>query len=49
VYYLVLKALDKYPSAAELAVQAEERIIEGAEKAGGVLREGYGNITVAKV
>ena len=39
-YYLLLKALNKYPSPAELAAQAGEAIRDGAEKLGESVREG---------
>ena len=44
-YYLLLKALNKYPSPSELAAQAGEAIHDGAEKLGEKVKEGYGNVT----
>ena len=43
-YFLILKALNKYPSPTELASQAGEVIQERAEKAGEMVKEGYGNV-----
>ncbi|KIN07419.1 hypothetical protein OIDMADRAFT_186009 [Oidiodendron maius Zn] len=43
-YYLLLKALNKYPSPAELAAQAGEAIRDGAEKLGESVREGVENV-----
>jgi hypothetical protein len=44
-YYLLLKALNKYPSPSELAQQAGESIQDGAGKAGSLVREGYENVS----
>ena len=43
-YYLLLKALNKYPSPSELAAQAGEAIHDGAEKLGEKVKEGYENV-----
>ena len=43
-YYLLLKALNKYPSPAELAAQAGEAIQDGAEKLGESVREGVEHV-----
>lgn len=42
-YYLILKALNKYPSPTELANQAGVAIQDGAERAGELVKEGYEN------
>jgi uncharacterized membrane protein len=44
-YYILLKALNKYPSPSEVAAQAGEVIQERAEKAGEIMKESYGHIT----
>lgn len=55
-YYVLLRALNQYPSPTELASQAgsaiQDRasqagsaIQDGAEKAGGLVKEGYGNVS----
>lgn len=55
-YYLLLKALNKYPTPRELAsktgeivkggaMQAGEAVRDGAEKAGEFVKEGYENIS----
>jgi hypothetical protein len=46
-YYLILKALNKYPSPTELANQAGVAIQDGAERAGEMVREGYENASEA--
>lgn len=43
-YYLLLRALNRYPPPSELAAQAGEAIQDGAGKVGGFFREGYGNV-----
>jgi len=44
-YYLILKALNKYPSPGDLAQQAGGVLQDGAERAGSMVREGYGNVS----
>lgn len=44
-YYLLLKALNKYPTPSELAAQAGEAIQDGAERLGEKVKEGYENVT----
>jgi hypothetical protein len=44
-YYILLKALNKYPSPSEVAAQAGEVIQERAEKAGEIMKEHYGHVT----
>jgi hypothetical protein len=44
-YYLLLKALNKYPSPSELAQQAGTAIQDSAEKAGSIVKEGYENVS----
>ncbi|KAE8454259.1 hypothetical protein EG329_005184 [Mollisiaceae sp. DMI_Dod_QoI] len=46
-YYMVLKALNKYPSPSELAKQAGQSVQDAGEKAGEMMKEGYGNVTGA--
>lgn len=43
-YYLILKALNKYPSPTELANQAGQAVSESAEKTGEMVKEGYENV-----
>jgi len=43
-YFLILKALKKYPSPSELTAQAGDAIQENAEKAGELIKDGYGNV-----
>ncbi|TVY64289.1 Peroxisomal adenine nucleotide transporter [Lachnellula suecica] len=43
-YYLLLKALNKYPSPTELANQAGQAVSDGVEKTGEMVKEGYGNV-----
>jgi len=43
-YFLILKALKKYPSPSELASQAGGTIQENAEKASELVKDGYGNV-----
>jgi hypothetical protein len=40
-YYVILKALDKYPSPSELANQTEVAIQDAGEKVGHMVKEGY--------
>jgi hypothetical protein len=40
-YYIILKALDKYPSPSELANQTEVAIQDAGEKVGHMVKEGY--------
>jgi hypothetical protein len=42
-YYIILKALKKYPSPAEIAAQAGSAIQDAGDKAGGMVKEGYEN------
>lgn len=44
-YYLLLRALDKYPSPSKLAQQAGDALQDGAERAGEMVKEGYGNVS----
>ncbi|KAH8595019.1 mitochondrial carrier domain-containing protein [Bisporella sp. PMI_857] len=44
-YFLILKALNRYPSPSELAAQAGDIIQDHAEKVSGLVKEGYGNVT----
>jgi len=44
-YYIILKALNKYPSPTELASQAQQAISDGAGKTGELMKEGYGTFT----
>jgi hypothetical protein len=46
-YYLVLKALNKYPSPMELAKQAGQSVQDVSEKAGEMIKEGYENVSGA--
>jgi hypothetical protein len=43
-YYLLLKALNKYPSPAELTAQAGEAVQESTEKLRGRVQEGYDKV-----
>jgi hypothetical protein len=43
-YYIILKALDKYPSPSELTNQAGVAIQDAGEKAGHMVKEGYEGI-----
>ena len=43
-YYLILKALNKYPSPSELATQAGQAVQDAGEKAGEMVKEGYENV-----
>lgn len=43
-YYLILKALNKYPSPTELANQAGQAVSDGVEKTGEIVKEGYENV-----
>jgi len=45
-YYLILKALNKYPSPAELVDQAGQVLGGGVERTGEVVREGYEGVKV---
>lgn len=47
MYYLVLKALNKYPSPSELARQAGQTVQGAGERAGEIMKEGYNNVTGA--
>jgi hypothetical protein len=40
-YYLILKALNKYPSPTELAGKAGQAVSGGVERTGEIVREGY--------
>ena len=44
-YYTILKALKKYPNPAEIAAQATGAIQDAGEKAGGMMKEGYENMS----
>lgn len=44
-YYLVLKALNKYPSPTELAKQGGQSVQDAGEKAGEMVKGGYENVT----
>ncbi len=44
-YYLILKALNKYPSPSELANQAGTAIQDAGERAGEMVQEGYKNVS----
>jgi hypothetical protein len=44
-YYLLLKALNKYPSPTELASQAKQSVSNNIEKTGEIVKEGYENVT----
>lgn len=44
-YYVILKALNKFPSPEELAKQASQQIQDGAERAGEALKDGYENVS----
>jgi hypothetical protein len=44
-YYVILKALKKYPSPAELTAQAGGAIQDAGEKAGELVKEGYENVS----
>jgi len=44
-YYMILKALNKFPSPEELAKQASQQIQNGAERAGEALKDGYENVS----
>jgi hypothetical protein len=44
-YYLVLKALKKYPSPSEIAAQAGVGFQDASEKSGGMVKEGYQNFS----
>ncbi|KUJ19389.1 putative peroxisomal adenine nucleotide transporter 1 [Mollisia scopiformis] len=46
-YYLVLKALNRYPSPSELAKQAGQSVQDAGEKAGDLVKGGYNNVTEA--
>jgi hypothetical protein len=46
-YYLVLKALDRYPSPSELAKRAGQSVQDAGERAGEIVKEGYDNVTGA--
>ncbi|CZR61285.1 related to peroxisomal ATP carrier [Phialocephala subalpina] len=46
-YYLVLKALDRYPSPSELAKRAGQSVQDASERAGEIVKEGYDNVTGA--
>jgi hypothetical protein len=43
-YYLLLKALNKYPTPSELAAQAGDAVQGGAEKLSETVKEGYENV-----
>lgn len=43
-YYLLLKALNKYPSPTQLASQAKQSVSSGVEKTGEIVKEGYENV-----
>jgi len=43
-YYLILKALNKYPSPTQLANQAGQAVSDGVEKTGEIVKEGYENV-----
>jgi len=43
-YYMVLKALNKYPSPTDLAKQAGDAVMTASEKGGEYLKEGYENV-----
>jgi hypothetical protein len=44
IYYMILKALNKYPSPSKLANQASVAIQDAGEKAGGMVKEGYKDV-----
>ena len=44
-YYMILKALNKFPSPQELAKQANQQIQDGAERTGEALKDGYENVS----
>jgi hypothetical protein len=44
-YYLILKALNRYPSPSEMAQQVGEVLQDGAERAGEIAKEGYENVS----
>jgi hypothetical protein len=44
-YFLILKALKKYPSPSEIASQAGGAIQDASEKAGELVKEGYENVS----
>lgn len=44
-YYLILKALNKYPSPSEMAQQVGEALQDGADMVGDMAKEGYENVS----
>ena len=44
-YYMILKALKKYPNPSDIAAQAGEVIQDAGEKAGEIVKDGYENVS----